>query len=144
MNNLTTTEPNDVPAIVSQELVNDFIAAMAKKAKDLAFGLLQNYPEYSSDWIRCVKWSEYNVPDCESYTLYFKALDGIHDDDNYYPRQASTEDVVPAIIKMFMMVQAGKLRLSWGGPDFWDDGNWDAIALDCLMQIHFYGEVVYG
>lgn len=112
-------------------------------AEELAFDLLQSYPEVSSEWIKCVNWAGYNVPDCTDYSLDFKCLDGTNDDGIYYPRTVNTKDMVTAVLAMHDRVKNEKWRVV-SLDRFWDADEWDAIAIDCLMQIHFYGDVIYG
>ena len=138
------TEEKTMAITIKPEILSKFTNAIAMKAKDVAFEVLQNYPEASSEWIRCTHYAEYNIPDCKSYTLKFRTLDGIHDDENFQSREANTDDVAQAVVTMFMLVVAGELHVGLDAGSFWEADEWDAIAIDCLMQIHFYGEVVYG
>ena len=111
------TEEKTMAITIKPEILSKFTNAIAMKAKDVAFEVLQNYPEASSEWIRCTHYAEYNIPDCKSYTLKFRTLDGIHDDENFQSREANTDDVAQAVVTTPGLEQAGGKALKAGGAE---------------------------
>ena len=43
-----------------------------------------------------------------------------------------------------MSVAAEDLHVGLDLESIWDTCNWDAAAMDALLQLYFYGEVVFG
>lgn len=146
MNEVITVEARN--ALFQKTLV----AATAKlqvKAIKLAIDLMQNYPDYSSEWIRCVKF-DYGMDEAHENQIKpaqytFKVSDKETDCDKFETRVISPEEVATAIPQLWMMVTAGTIHLC-GVTDetFWDAGSWDSEATDALLQVYFYGETVYG
>lgn len=143
MNEVITVEARN--ALFQKTLV----AATAKlqtKAVKLAIDIMQSYPEYSSEWISCIKY-DYGMDEAgenqikpAQYT--FRVLDP---NEKYETRVISPEDVAQAIPQLWMMVTAGTIHLcGLTDENFWDAGSWDSEATDALLQVYFYGETIYG
>ena len=143
MNEVITVEARN--ALFQKTLV----AATAKlqaKAVKLAIEIMQNYPEYSSEWIRCINY-DYGMDEARENQIKpaqytFRVLDP---DEKPETRVISPEEVAQAIPQLWMMVTAETIHLC-GLTDetFWDAGSWDSEATDALLQVYFYGETVYG
>lgn len=109
------------------------------KDKD-AFEILQNYPDYNSEWIRCKKWG-YN-DGIENLNMEFV----VEYPDNSIAVETVKHSDLPSVV-FSMRELAHKVidgKLGFYGYEFNDLGTYDAIVLDAVMQLYFFGEVVYG
>ena len=93
--------------------------------KKLGAEIIQNYPEYSSEHISCCRWSEDTYeflvenPDTESHEkMSVTGADIAHE--------------IPGFISKYRT------------RSYLDACAWDSEDTDMLMQLHFYGEVVFG
>lgn len=135
-----------------QSLVLKAQTALQEKARALLFEILQNLPEYTQyEWIQCIKWDYGRDVGSSSEdqirpALYtFKVSDPDSDCDAHNTKTASPEDLAPTLMIMWMMRLAGEIKpYGLDEANFWDPCCWDAEAMDLLLQLHFYGEVVYG
>ena len=94
--------------------------------------VLENLPEYAESF-QCTKWDYkncvFNLVDKEDGKKYTLTLD---------KAKAGLEKLVKEIL-------GGNFPgLNYLMTDITDAGNWDAPALDALLQISVLGEVIYG
>ncbi len=90
--------------------------------------MLHNYPEYSTEWIRCTNWNDYS-------NLEFSVLDPLHGDEHFVSKKVKPEDLANTYIKY-----GAKLESVYEETcEFFD-----MEMVDVFMQYHFYGKVVYG
>lgn len=87
--------------------------------------MLKCYPEYSSEHIQCIKFGDYT-------TLTF---DVMGDEGGQAIYSLNGSDLIHAWNE-----HKEKLIANFGD----DPEEWDAEGVDCFMQYHFYGEIVYG
>jgi hypothetical protein len=146
-----------LPVITNEVWAQKFAALSAKAgaklqelAAELATELMDNYPEYSSEWIQCKSWDYGMDPAMEKHirpgSFTFAVADPDEGDCEVYETRVVTQaDVATALPAFWMAVTAGLLNPGGiGSRNFWDPSDWDSDALDCLMQYYFYGDVVYG
>jgi hypothetical protein len=143
---------NSIPTIESRvtackDLVASVQTALMAKSVKLATEVMQNFPEANTDWIRCTEYDYGLGEDGETvlrpakYTFRVCNKDG----DGRWTRVVTPAEVAEAIPQMWMMVLAGVIK-PYGLPadNFWGPCNWDADCIDILMQLYFYGEIVYS
>lgn len=143
MNDITTIT-TELTTQRMQGLFTKVAAKLQERAVELANDLVGNLPEYGrEEWVNCVGW------DYKKGEFTFRVED--KDEEGVFTKQVvTTLDLAKSIPLYWLAVQAGESRpyaLSKNGgetPDFWDAGNWDQPAMDCLLQYHFYGECVFG
>jgi len=104
---------------------------------DLAREIMNNYPEASSEWIRCYSWK---------YTdETFKFHVNYPDDDEDVSRDVTiTVLQVAQTIPLFLNMWKFK---KWGMYDMepsMDPSDWDAIYNDVCLQVLFFGDMIYG
>lgn len=120
-----------------------------KEAVELTTAIMQSYPECSSDWIRCCKF-DYGMDEAmenqikpASYT--FKVSDPETDCEKFNTKTVSPEDVATIVPTFKKMLDEKKIHIcGLTSNNFWDPCSWDSDATDCLMQLFFYKEIVYG
>ena len=145
MNEVITLEARNT---LFQKTVAAATAKLQTKAVKLAIDIMQSYPEYSSEWIRCSAY-DYGMDEARENQIkpaqYTFKVEGPDSEGKFVTRVISPEDVAQAIPQLWMMVTAGTIHLC-GLTDetFWDAGSWDSEASDALLQVYFYGETVYG
>ena len=95
------------------------------KYNALAMEVIENYPEYSSEWIRCIKVNK------DVYTFNFENPD--------------TDEFEESIVKGCDIAHAiPRLIREYRDSSYMDPCSWDQEDTDMLMQLHFYGEVVFS
>jgi len=104
------------------------------KAKEMANELMENYPEYSSSSLRCISW-KYDAG-------IFKFLDT----ETGKEHTVTADQIAKAIPSFVEKNLSGKYNLFRGldSVDIMDTGNWDADAVDGVVQEAIFGEVIYG
>ena len=129
---------------------------MSKIGFKVVSGLLHNYPEASSGWIRCTKYgynyNEAGVLDkdnpAEDYWMEFAVgPQGDYVNSKTPIVRVKVSDVVRVgFARMFLDVLAGGCKGYFrdGLISFLDADYWDSDSIDGLMQFHFYGEVLCG
>ena len=141
---IATMDVSKAMAALKPTVLDQFQNRLQKKCSKLADGVIQNYPEYNSEWIRCINWGR------EADGSYYKVMkfNVLNPDTNEYEvKTLKVEELTPAVFSTWIQYEAGMVDPFYGCgkvEDFWDGAYWDALALDCLMQVHFFGEVVYG
>ncbi len=95
--------------------------------------LMENYPE-ASFCLRCVKY------DYEACEFSFR------DDEEGVTYHLNREKLQKALPKYIQMMLDGKLNgiARYVLPDFQDAGQWDAVAIDGLVQVAVFDDVIYG
>ena len=110
--------------------------------KKIAQEVMQNYPEYSSEWLRCSSWKyDEGAEDCKG-VYKFIAFDGKTDGDNIKEVTVTAESVVKSV--EWFAVQHVTNKLSYYGFVFNDECTYDAYVLDAIVQHSLWGEIVYG
>jgi len=100
----------------------------------LATEVLQNYPEYSSHWIRCVGYDYENG----SYDFRHENREGVIVDAT-----VTAKEFAKTVEKFIEMVETDQIFL-YGNYDYEDPCSWDSEVLDTCMQIHLFNEVIFG
>lgn len=105
-----------------------------EKLQEMAKEVMENYPEYSSPSLRCTSW-KYDAG-------IFKFLDT----DSGKEYTVTTAQVAKAIPSFIEKNLSGKYNLFRGldSVAVMDTGNWDADAVDGLVQETIFGDVIYG
>ena len=116
--------------------------------KKLCMEVIQNYPEYSSEWIQCTKWGDYES------CMRFRIDDPDYTEDNTADAWFSCtigndeecthsfDDMAEALKKMCHIHIDTPYRFCNWNPH--NEGTYDAEVLDALMQMTFLNDVVYG
>ena len=101
--------------------------------------ILQNYPDYSTEWIKCIYWK---YDDMDDFELKFEV--DYPDDDIKVMIVTNKElpDVINAAKKLAHLHIDNEVSLY--GYKFDDPGSYDLIVLDCVMQLYFFNNIVYG
>lgn len=95
--------------------------------------VLENLPECAADSFRCSRW------DYENCTF---DLTDIETNQNYTLTRAMAED---GFRKLLQEMADDKLPgISLTDMNWFELGNWDAEAMDALLQMALLGEIVYG
>lgn len=95
--------------------------------------VMSNMPEYGLS-LQCVSWK---YDDCR-----FRFVDP---ENKTY--MVDLPELRIGLAKMLRaMVEQGQMPIIYSAikPDLLDGSNWDAEALDCLVQFSIFGEVIYG
>ncbi len=143
LSNLTHVGGNlDLSPDRMQKLFVKVAAKLQTKADELAKELVGNFPEYGSEeWVSCTDY------DYEKGEFTFRVEDP-DQEGRYHTHVVTTSELAKSIPLFWLAVTAGECNphalTCNGGQDFWDAGNWDQPAVDCLLQYHFYGECVFG
>jgi len=97
--------------------------------------ILKNYPEYSSEWIQCIKW-EYDIP---RYTFSVENPDtGKHEE-----RIIDDMEKVGESAKRVADLHKNN-KLHFFGYQYDDLGSYDAEIVDAIIQYYFYEDLIYG
>ena len=122
----------------TEEVSRKASTAIAEKGEALVKELTDNFPEYArEEHIYCTGWKY----DEDVFTFQVENLET----QEHEEKVISSKDLSKVFPLFFMSVVAGELDVS--GIDLeniWDAGSWDADALDCMLQLYFYGELVFG
>jgi len=89
--------------------------------------MLENYPEYSTDWIRCINWNDYS-------NLEFIVMSE-SDENDLKMVSVKPEDLIPTYEKYGEKIEKHYEETC----EFFD-----MEMVDVFMQYHFYGRVIYG
>jgi hypothetical protein len=117
MENTTTPQTFNITVPVSTELIKS---------------ILENLPEFSMS---------FTVTDWDYATCTFKLRD-IEDGARY---TLTLEKAIEGFKKICEMIFAGELPgLEITTECLLDAGAWDSIAVDALLQVSIFGEVIYG
>lgn len=125
---------------VSPEIFAKFVDNHRAKSLVLAQEVLDNYPECSSDWIRCTDWGS------KANGTYYKKMDfRVEVNDGVYETRVVTPELLAESVLKFWVYQEAGMGLgdAYAPSDFWDSGTWDQNSFDSLMQFHFWGKVIY-
>jgi len=145
--NALTTQGLDLSAAIqgmAPDTLQKFQTRMEERCLGLAREVIQNYPEYSSEWIRCTNWGK-QAEGTYYQKMTFKVSDQETDCERFDEKVIDVDTLAPAVFALWLQNEAGTMRVMYNkGDDFWDGGNWDANSTDLLLQVYFYGEVVYG
>lgn len=95
--------------------------------------VVQNLPEYSVS-LRCV---DFDYKHCRF---------DFEDDEDGKEYTLTYEKFRKGLKIMLKLLATGHLKgvASYVMPNFEDTGNWDGVAVDCLVQCAIFGEVIYG
>jgi hypothetical protein len=145
MNEVITQEDRNLKFV---SLAQEVAVKLQAKATKLAIDIMQSYPEYSSDWIRCCAY-DYGMDEKMEKQLkpaqYTFKVEDPDSEGKFITRVVSPEEVAAAIPQLWMMVTAEKIFLcGLSDTNFWDPCSWDSEASDALLQLYFYGETVFG
>lgn len=95
---------------------------------------MQNMPEASLS-LACFEWDyekmKFRFDDYEDSKSYSVELPELRKGFKLMMTAMVEQKEMPGIYKEIM-------------PDFLDSSNWDANALDCLVQYSIFGEAIYG
>jgi len=111
--------------------------------KEIATDIIQNYPEYSSPTLKCIKWGNYSDkmifevddPNEDNCVLIFSI--GTDKSCGF-----SFDDLAEAVKKMAHN-HLDRPYAFFGWNPF-DSGTYGADVVDAAMQMLFLGEIVYG
>lgn len=115
--------------------------------KEICLDIIENYPEYSSEYLQCVHYGDYKTkmefiienPMCaSSHDEQFLKF-SIGDD----PTCSHTfDDMANALSKMcHIHIDTPYGFYNWNP---YDAGTYDAEILDAVMQMTFLNDVIYG
>lgn len=105
-----------------------------EKLKEMANEVMENYPEYSSPSLQCIDWN------------YKAGIYKFLDTDNGKEYTVTVDQIAKAIPSFIEKNLSGKYNLFRGlnSVDIMDTGNWDADAIDGVVQETIFGDVIYG
>jgi hypothetical protein len=139
------TATKSLQEMLPANVLEKFQEKMVQRANKLAVGVVQNYPESNHEWVRCTDWGK------EADGTYYKVMKFLVEspinEGQFEERVVDVEkDLAPAALSLWLQYEAGMVNPFYGYKprSFWEEADWDAPALDVLMQVHFYGEVVFG
>ena len=111
--------------------------------EQIAREVIQNYPEYSSEHIKCKSWGNYK--DCMEFLVEDNNGEGIYTLMTIGENPGCDygfEDVGKALKKLIHNhIDKPYAFYKW---DPFDPGTYDAEVVDTMMQTLFYGDVIYG
>ncbi len=105
------------------------------KKEQLIRDVMENMPEYNVS-MYCQMW------DYKECRFKFQDLDG---DCKFY--DIGLEELSKGYTIMRKKIKGGKLHLdgiTLQDDSWFDAGNWDALAVDALVQCAIFGDVIYG
>ncbi len=94
--------------------------------------VMKNYPEYSGG--NSIKCTHYDYKNCR-YCFT--------DEETMKPYHLGLKELLKGFDILLVEVVKGKIYLFDTGA-IMDGGNWDATAVDALVQYAIFGEVRYG
>ena len=117
---------------------------VVKDAETLLYEVLENLPEYAISF-KCTGW--HYGPNTDESSILFTFLDYEDRTDSGNPKiyVLNLEKAIEGLKKLIDAVAEGKIHLcGLDLLDMNDGGNWDADAVDALLQYSLLGELVYG
>ena len=103
--------------------------------KEIVKEMLQNYPEYSTEYLRCIKY------DYDNNHYEFKILNPA-DQHTYITRKLDID--IAAFAANWFAHQHVDGNLNYIGYEYNDVGTYDADVVDAIVQKALLGDIVYG